>query len=325
MDRKKIQALIFFAIGIALFWFVYRDLDLQTVREHLHRIQWPWIIASIMINLASQWIKALRWNYLIMPLEHKPGMFNLFLSNLVLAFVNLVIPRGGEIARLGVIRRFEGIPLTKLLGTAITERLTDLLVLAAITIALIIWQLDEIRLLLQSAGIDPEAGHIWSTLLIIIGVAGIVILAYRIIQRRGRSKPLAERLRTMKEEVSEGITTFGKVKHKAVYLILSVLQYGFWLIMLYVIFFAYPPTSSLSLKAAAFTFGLSTLAFLLPVQGGIGAWHFMVAQALMQFGIDEPTGKIFALIAHSFTMLINLVTGGIAFVILPLVNRKNPD
>ncbi len=322
MDRKKIQSLIFLAVGIGLFWFVYRDMKLEVLKNQLHRVQWWWIIVSILLNLFSQMVKSLRWKLLIIPLQHRPGMLNLFLSNLILAFTNLVIPRGGEIARLGVIRKFEGIPLTKLLGTAITERLTDLIVLGGITITLIIWQLDEIRALLRSAGINPEADSLLHILFISAGAVGFLIGVYWIIQKTEWSKKLTHKLKKMKAEVGEGLKTLLKVKRKGWYFFLSLFQFVLWLMMLYVIFFAFPPTRELSLKAAAFTFGLSTLAFLIPVQGGIGAWHFLVVQALMQFGIDEATGKVFALIAHSFTMLINLVIGAIAFILLPVVNRN---
>jgi len=71
-----------------------------------------------------------------------------------------------------------------------------------------------------------------------------------------------------------------------------------------------------------FTFMMSGLAMLAPVQGGIGAWHFMVIESLFLFGISRPDGLIFALIAHSFTSLIYLIWGSIALIIFPVLNRN---
>jgi hypothetical protein len=95
-----------------------------------------------------------------------------------------------------------------------------------------------------------------------------------------------------------------------------------WLLMLYVIFFAYEPTSKLSLQTGMITFLMGGLAMLAPVQGGIGPWHFMVYETLFIYGIDKADGKVFALIAHTSTNLIYLILGLAAFIILPLINNK---
>ena len=88
------------------------------------------------------------------------------------------------------------------------------------------------------------------------------------------------------------------------------------------LFLAYPPTQYLSFKAAVFTFGLATLAFLLPIQAGMGAWHFVVIQCLLLFGVEANDAKVFALMAHSATNHIYLVIGIITLALLPIVNYK---
>jgi hypothetical protein len=95
--------------------------------------------------------------------------------------------------------------------------------------------------------------------------------------------------------------------------------------MLYVVFFAYEPTSHLSFWMAVITFAISSFAFILPIQAGIGAWHFLVIQSLFLFGIDKDTGAVFALISHTFTNLIFLAVGTLAFILLPIINNKEEE
>jgi hypothetical protein len=92
--------------------------------------------------------------------------------------------------------------------------------------------------------------------------------------------------------------------------------------MLYAVFIAYPPTSHLSIGAGMFTFLMGGLAMLAPVQGGIGAWHYMIIKSLFLYGIAEENGKIFALVAHSSINLIYLFIGFAALILLPVLNRK---
>jgi glycosyltransferase 2 family protein len=322
MDKKKIRAIIFFAAGITLFWYVYRDQDLEDLWEQMGQLKWWWIGVSVAINLFSHVIKALRWKQLITPLDRYPRLRVLFLSNLVLAFTNLIIPRGGEIARLGVVNRFERISFSRLLGTALAERLTDLVVLLLLATALIIWQNDHFRQILGER-ITEEAEFPWKILYIVIIVLTLTLISYLVFRHARIFGRLREKLRLFWNEMAEGFNSLRRIDLKGLFIFYSLFQYALWLMMLYVLFFAFPPTSELSMEAAVFTFGLSTLAFLLPVQAGIGAWHFIVIQALMLFGVKEDNASVFALIAHSSTMLIHLVTGAIAMLVLPLVARES--
>jgi glycosyltransferase 2 family protein len=322
MDKKKIRAILFFAVGVVLFWYVYRDLDLEELWEQMGQLKWWWIGVSVAINLFSHVIKALRWKQLITPLDRHPRLRVLFLSNLVLAFTNLIIPRGGEIARLGVVNRFEKIPFSKLLGTALAERLTDLVVLLILAAVLIVWQNDHFRQILGERPTE-EAVFPWKILFSVIILLSLMLISFLVYRHARIFGRLREKLRSFWQEMAEGFNCLRRIDFKGLFIFYSLFQYALWLMMLYVLFFAFPPTSELSMEAAVFTFGISTLAFLLPVQAGIGAWHFVVIQALLLFGIKEENAIIFALIAHSSTMLIHLVTGAIAMVVLPLVARES--
>ncbi|MFW5820178.1 MAG: lysylphosphatidylglycerol synthase transmembrane domain-containing protein [Bacteroidota bacterium] len=321
MDRKRIYRSFFFlVIGILIFWNVFRDTDFQDVLKEFRKFNWFWIAASISLNLLSQLTRAIRWKILFSPLDYSPGLLNLFFSMLILGFTNQIIPRGGEIARLGMVHRYEKIPFAKLFGTALVERLTDLIILLLIFITLIIWQFSLFLKILALPEINPE-NISWKKILLILGIITAIVLALWLIFRYFKIfSKIRDSLKKIREDVSEGFKSLSRIKNKSLFFTLSFLIYAFWLVMLYVLFFAYPPTADLSFKAAAFTFGLATLAFLLPIQAGIGAWHFVVIQCLLLFGIDAETGQAFSLVAHAATNLVYIPLGAIAFLFIFLLN-----
>ena len=61
---------------------------------------------------------------------------------------------------------------------------------------------------------------------------------------------------------------------------------------------------------------------MLPILAGMGAWHFVVIQCLLLFGVDVEAGKVFSLMAHSANNHVYLITGIIALVVLRIVNNK---
>jgi hypothetical protein len=126
-------------------------------------------------------------------------------------------------------------------------------------------------------------------------------------------------------QFSEGMRTIMQIRgyrKKWLFVLYTLLIITLWLLMLYVVFFAYAPTSGLTLRAAVITFTISSFAFILPIQAGFGAWHFIVIQCLLLFGVGVEQASVFALVAHTFTNLVFLVAGTLAFVLLPVVNHR---
>jgi glycosyltransferase 2 family protein len=326
MDRRRIiTSIFFFFIGVALFWIVYRDFNTKQFLDSLDAIRFKWILAAIGFGLLSHLIRAIRWKMLIEIMGYKPTTGNLFLSVIILYFTNLALPRGGEISRCAVITRYEKIPFIKLAGTVFIERLTDMVAFFLILLILIVWQFSFFKTLINYP--EFELNLSLSGLNVSVVIIGVILagaLAFSIIKLKIFNK-LKMKLRKFKGEFLEGIRVIKHLKNRMQYIVYTLLIFILWVLMLFVVFFAYPPTDHLSFVVAVLTFTCGTLAYLLPIQAGIGAWHFIVINCLFLYGIDKESGMIFALVAHTFTNLIFVIFGPIALGLLPLINRTNSD
>jgi len=161
MQRKKIlSSVLFFLIGVSVFWLVYRNFNFNELLNALKNIRFRWIIVSITFGLLSHFIRAIRWKMLIEPMGYKPGLSNLFLSVIVLYFTNLIIPRGGEITRCTVISKYEQVPFVKLAGTVLVERITDLLAFALILLILVLWQVNFFRTVASYPGFKLDFSNL---------------------------------------------------------------------------------------------------------------------------------------------------------------------
>ena len=150
MDKRNTyQSIFFFLIGILLIWFVFRGTNIVQLKNELYRISWFWVGISVGLNLLSQLVRTYRWKTLFVPLDYSPKIYNLFLAMLILSFTNQIIPRGGEVSRLGVVNKYEKMPWSKLVSIALIERLTDLTILILIFIVLLIWQFSLIQEIIE--------------------------------------------------------------------------------------------------------------------------------------------------------------------------------
>jgi hypothetical protein len=152
--------------------------------------------------------------------------------------------------------------------------------------------------------------------LVLIAVLTFTLVRFKIFNK------MYEKTKKLKSDFVHGIMVIKQMKEKPRFIIYTLLIFFFWIMMLFAVFFAYPPTNKLSFNVAVLTFAFGNLAYLLPIQAGMGAWHFIVINCLFFFGIDKESGMMFALIAHTFTNLIFLVFGPIAMALLPFVNNS---
>lgn len=324
--RKKLtrifRNLIFLAAGIALFYWIYKDMDMQELKRAAGSLKWGWIIVSLILGTLSNLSRAFRWMMLLAPTGYRVKWYNSFLAVLVLYLVNLLIPRAGEIARCSVLTRYEQVPFPKAIGTVVVERITDLAVMLVLAIIIFALNFSTIK---EFFVLHPEFGsnirNILTLRSLFILSLGIAVLAVvYILWTRKSGKPLIVKLRKIKDDFVSGLRSLSQVSNIWAYLGHSLFIFVMWLLMLYSVFLAYEPTAQLGLRVAMITFLMGGLAMLAPVQGGIGPWHFMVYETLFIFGISKAHGKIFALIAHTSTNLIYLFIGLIALLLLPVVN-----
>src|SRR5205809_463391 len=117
---------------------------------------------------------ALRWRLLIEPLGHKPSRTNAFFAVMIGYLVNQGVPRLGELVKCTMLSRYEKIPVEKLVGTVILERVVDaisFLMVLGITLAIQPGIYSQLVKSFFSHTDDPEKKTmpVYVLLLIIIG------------------------------------------------------------------------------------------------------------------------------------------------------------
>jgi uncharacterized protein (TIRG00374 family) len=255
-------------------------------------------------------------------MNYDAGKMNLFLSVIVLYFTNLIIPRGGEITRCAVISRHENIPVAKLVGTVFIERLSDFFAFVFIFVLLVILQFDFFKTIFNYPGFRVDLSSFQDKWMIVLFTVVVISSVAFLLLRLKIFNKIKLKTKKLFREFVEGLSVILHLRRRVIFILYTFLIYFLWLIMLYALFLAFHPTEGLTLLSAVLTYTIGMLAFLLPIQAGIGAWHFIIINCLFFYGIDKETGMMFALIAHTFTTLIFLIFGPIALALLPLVNIK---
>ena len=296
---------------------------LDKLAGDLSTVKWSWLGLTLLVFLISNFFRAWRWQQLIEPLGKKVYFWNSFWSVMIGYFANLGFPRMGEVVRAGLLGRYEGIPVEKVMGTVVVDRILDVLCLLVVVGLAFFLQWDTLsNFVIESRGSSAGSGGFGPLLAMAVGVivVGVVLIIW--IFRKFQHNSFVKKIKNLASGFAEGLRSLTKVKNKPILLFNTV---GIWVCyfgMAFLPFFSFPPTEHLGIDAALMVFIFSALGIVIPSPGGMGTYHFMVIQALALFSIAGDDALSFANIMF-FTLQIgvNVLFGLIGLLMMPLLNN----
>ena len=126
---------------------------------------------------------------------------------------------------------------------------------------------------------------------------------------KDRSK-FFERMNGILEGFLVGFKTFSQVKNKVLFLLYSVMIWVMYMLMSYFVLKAIPQLSQALMADGLFVASLGNIASLVPVPGGIGAYHYLLKVSLMGlYGTTDEIGLLFATLCHELHAVLVIVLG----------------
>lgn len=228
-------------------------------------------------------------------------------------FMNLTIPRSGEITRAVIVKKYEEIPFDKAFGTIVAERIIDLILFFLFVLTAFILQFSVLKnFVLNTIPFEKLL------LLAAIGFVGFVVFVLLWIYSKWKL------ILFIKEKLAglmEGMLSIVKMKKKWPFLFHSLFIWFTYLLMFYVAIFALDETSAISLSAVvtAFVIGSFAIGF---TNSGFGAFPLLIAQIFLLYNIPATVGTTFGWLVWTSQTALMIILGGISFLALPLLNKN---
>lgn len=316
--KQTIQILISLAIAVWIFWFLYKDIEFNSLVEQVFSSNWAWIGLSLAIALGGYALRGWRWTLLIQENEGKKvTLSDAYHAVMVGYLANMIVPRAGEVARCGVLSRTNGISIGHLLGTVILERSIDLLFLiATILLAFLVENELFLNLAGQLVDLDNLGAKLVQNLPLLLGGILVFCLVIYFILRRFRDNGFIQKIQHFLRELYSGIKGISTLKNPMGFWLSSVVIWLIYFLTMYTVALGIQSTANLSSGEVLLVMVMGSIGMVAPVQGGIGTFHALVAFILIQLGISEVDGKIFAAIIHGTQVILVLVAGLISWVIM---------
>lgn len=308
--KITLQIILPFVLGLGILWWMYRGTNWSDFGHYvLHEMNWWWMLLSLAFGILPQMARAWRWKMALEPLGEHPRRTSCIDAIFMSYAASLVIPRVGEVTRCGTLKTADGVSFTKSLGTVVTERLVDSLLMLLFTGIAFLLQLPMFLRFLKETNTNigdllyrfTGTGYIVTFICLVAALIAVFVAIRRFsFFKKGRD---------MLRDMWEGVLSLRKVRNLPLYLFYSVLIWVGYFLHFYIAFFSFDFTAHLSIGAAFLIFCVGTFAVLVPTPNGAGPWHFAVKTMLVLYGVAETQAIMFALTVHTIQTALVVLLG----------------
>ena len=324
--KKVIKYALLLGLTAVLLWLAFRKVDWSEFWSSLRSCNYWWILATMALQAMVTVMRGNRWRIMMRPLSKEISRHESYDAYAVCYLANLALPRSGEVVRSGMIASTKKATFEGALGTVVIERAWDLIcILLAILPLFFFGRFRDflVEKMFLPAADSMKIGWFWLVVIIIV-----VLVALFFVLRAFRAKIAATKfgaaLIRFWRGLVDGIKAGFRMERKWAFFGYTLLIWvSYWLCCLWTIY-AFPGTESLTGLDALFLMAVGALGWVVPVQGGFGAYHFIVTMTLVPiYGFAESTALAFATISHESQVVQMLVCGLVALVSWRICHRKN--
>ena len=316
---KSIRIALPLLLAVGILWWMYRDTDFRAMEDTLlHGMNWGWMLFSLVFGVTAQMFRGIRWKQTLDPIGEHPRVMDCIHAVFISYASSLVIPRSGEQSRCGILAKYDGTSFLKALGTVVTERVIDSLLILFITLAVILSQVTIFTSFFDRTGTNlcdilqgfTTTGYIVTAICLVITMLFLWFLMQRF--------TLMAKLKDMVNKVKEGILSLKGVEHKGLFVFYTLAIWVSYFLHYWITFKCFDFTENLSFTVAIVSFIVGSISVIVPTPNGAGPWHFAVKTILILYGLADTDAVMFVLIVHTIQTALVPLLGVFSFITLSI-------
>ena len=327
----KYIASLGFAFGIL--FFLFKSQDPIKLVEEIRKVDSKWVVLSMVFGGWAYVSRGLRWIVLIDALGYSSTKLNSVAAVSVGYFTNMFIPRAGEVARCTSLNQTEKIPVDKLFGTILIERVIDFIFLFSLIFLTIILKFNDILKFYTTLQAQQNSGDRGNRILMLLLIVLISGMLFFLLKKWLKNSKFYEKVLSFIDGLKEGFKSIKNMKRKSAFWFHSFSIWIMYFLMTYVCFSCMQETSHLTVGDGLFLLVLGGIGMVIPTPGGIGSYHAIVMIGLSVLGVGtvylgeggDPTNPalIFPTVVHVAQTLVAIIMGLIGLLILFLSKKKS--
>lgn len=307
-----------------IMWWMYRGVAWTEVRQALSvRMRWDWMLLSMPFGVLAQVWRAMRWRQSLEVIAERPRL-NTSVNAVFLSYASsLAVPRVGEFLRCAVLKRWDGVRFTGSVGTVLSERVVDMLIVLLLMFFTVFAQIPVFVDFMARTGMSLS-GMLRGFSLMGYFVTGVcacfaLLMLWLLLHRLN----FLQRANGVLQQLLAGVMGIRRVRRKGLFVFYSVGIWVAYFFHFYLTFYCFSFSQDLGVAAAMVAFVVGTFAVLVPTPNGAGSWHFAVKTVMVLYGVGGCDASLFVLIVHTLQTLLVALLGMYAVIALSLTQKRD--
>ena len=336
-----IKIVLPFILGGAILWWMYRGEDFSTISHVLtEEMNWTWMLLSFPFGILAQMFRGWRWKQTLDPIDdlspstvmQPPSNKKIRARNATCIYAvfisyaaSLVIPRIGEFSRCAILKRYDGISFSKALGTVVTERAVDTLIVMLYSGIILLIEMSIFGTFFKKTGtsLDRILQGFSLTGWLVTAVCGVAVLI--LLHLLLNKFSIYNKVKMTLSGIWEGVLSLRGVKNLPLYLFFSIGIWVMYFLHYYLTFFCCDFTAQLGIGCALVSFVVANFAVIVPTPNGAGPWHVAIKTMLILYGVADEQALWFVLIVHTVQTMLVIALGIYGWAALLFTKRQNID
>ncbi len=321
--KDLLKTLLSLALGFTIIWLLYRNTNFAQLWEIVQSGNFKILFFSLIFGFLGNFLRGLRWELFIRSLGYHPKRASIVYATFGNYAVNFLLPRAGDIWRCAVVSKYDKIPFARSFETFLVDKILDLVASIVVVLVSIVLSGDFfVSYFNENPEFAKNIGKIFSSYWLYGGIALLVLLIILLL-RVWKESTFVKKIIHLSKTIKHDLKLIAQMKEKKLLIIYTILAWLSFYLYFYICFYAFDFTQPLGFIVGWIVFAMSNMGIAVPVQGGIGAWHFMVISSLIIFGVTYEQASAFAGVVFIIQSVWIILLGVFGILALPHVKRDS--
>ena len=239
---KVLKYIASLGLAFGILYLLFNNQDPVRLVEEIQKVDGKWVVLSMIFGAWAYVSRGLRWIVLIDALGYKSSKIHSIAAVSVGYFTNMFIPRAGEISRCTALNQTDKIPVDKLFGTILVERVLDLIFLCFLILLIIALKFNDIFNFYNALQNQQTVTAGNSNLLSLFAIIAALVISLIFITTWVKKSSFYEKILDFIEGLKEGFKSFKKMKRKSAFWFHTFSIWIMYFLMTYICFFSMEET-----------------------------------------------------------------------------------
>lgn len=325
-NRKTITNLVLLILAAGVFILIGVKTDWEKTLNSISSANLFWVGGAFALITLGHIIRAVRWNMLTEPAGFKLNNRRSFYSVMVGYLVNVATSRGGEVVRCALAAKSEKAPLELLIGTVVTERIIDVIMLLVVCLATLITQFNLVYGFFNTYVIIPLSRFFNFQNILIFSLFLFLGLVFFFLRRRKKTnieeedtiEPISDEkgFKGILLRFTGGLKTVFQLKSPIKFLIFSGFIWTCYWLSGYCLLQSLEITSHLGIFVGLGLLVFSAVGIAIPLPAGAGVWGALSFGLSTVYGLSAENAETYGIYNLAFSNLMMIFTGAICYILL---------